>query len=312
MVAELSGSGSPSPGANNDHVNVTLGTATLTGSTLNLVWDPGAAGNGKFGGTYTFVTSTGTLDAAPTLGSFTSTCGAGITTDYIQSGPTKVGNTVVVELKDVLIGDLNLDGDVDFSQFGLQGDVQLILANLETPTGMTWCDGDLNHDGDVDFSQFGLQGDVQLMLPNLPSSLDLGHDVGTHEAELVYNQVTGEVLFDVGPEIGQMTMYALEIFGGAAGDFFTHSPNFADQGSPPYDALSYTELTQTGLTVGEDSVGLVLPPGLTAGQIFFEVSPIGAPGFLGTVTVIVPEPSTVCLALLGLLGLALIARRRRR
>ncbi len=66
MVAELSGSDAHVVGINNDHLNVT-GAATLTGSTLDIVWNPGEANDGLFGGTYTVVTGT-SVDAAPSMG----------------------------------------------------------------------------------------------------------------------------------------------------------------------------------------------------------------------------------------------------
>ena len=307
MVAELSGSDAHVVGINNDHLNVT-GAATLTGSTLDIVWNPGEANDGLFGGTYTVVTGT-SVDAAPSMGTFTTGYGATVSAAYIQAGPTKVGNTVTVELKNVLVGDANLDGDVDYSQLGFQGDVQIILENLPTAAGANWGMGDSNHDDDVDYSQLGCLGDVQLILANLPSSLDVGHDVGAQQAELVYDETTGEVWFDVGAEIGNIAMYSLEIFGGAAGNLFTHEPIFGDDGSPPYDILSYSDMG--GLSVGEDSVGIVLPAGLTEADIIFEVSPIGAAGFLGSVTII-PEPSALVLAVLGLLGLALYGWRRKK
>ncbi len=57
-----------------------------------------------------------------------------------------------------LAGDVDGDGDVDLA------DLAVLLANYNTPSGMTYADGDLDGDGDVDLS------DLAIMLANYGSS----------------------------------------------------------------------------------------------------------------------------------------------
>ncbi len=57
-----------------------------------------------------------------------------------------------------LAGDLDGDGDVDLA------DLAVLLANYNTPSGMTYADGDLDGDGDVDLS------DLAIMLANYGGS----------------------------------------------------------------------------------------------------------------------------------------------
>jgi hypothetical protein len=46
-------------------------------------------------------------------------------------------------------GDVDLDGDIDFDDFGT------LFANYPSATGKKWYQGDFNGDGDVDFDDFG-------------------------------------------------------------------------------------------------------------------------------------------------------------
>ena len=69
-----------------------------------------------------------------------------------------------------LLGDANLDGDVDVFQFDGNGDAQLLSSNLGTTSGAKWSMGDFNADGDVDVFQFDGGGDAQLLSSNLGMS----------------------------------------------------------------------------------------------------------------------------------------------
>lgn len=73
-----------------------------------------------------------------------------------------------------LIGDANLDGDVDAWQFDGSGDAQILSSNLGTMVGMSWIDGDFNGDGDVDAWEFSGNGDAQLLSSNLGMGSDMG------------------------------------------------------------------------------------------------------------------------------------------
>ncbi len=64
---------------------------------------------------------------------------------YRPSDATGYGLTIV-EVAEAILGDLNDDGCVDLS------DLATLLANYDTPSGMTYADGDLDGDEDVDLS----------------------------------------------------------------------------------------------------------------------------------------------------------------
>ncbi len=82
--------------------------------------------------------------------------------------------------------------------------------------------------------------------------------------------------------------------------------------SPPVqnDGSTLAFFNPTGLPVGLDSVGLMLPAGLTAADLGFSYTPIGQPTVVVPVTVLVPEPSTI--AMLVVLGFISVFWRRRR
>ncbi len=128
-----------------------------------------------------------------------------------------------------------------------------------------------------------------LLSNNFGSSLDVGHDVSSGEAECIYDFTTGELFFDVGADvmvigIGSSTQPPGWIATGSVGAFFTHGPVQNDG-----DTLAYFSVPS--LTEGENSVGICLPIGLTASDIYFSYTPAGGDTTEGLVT-LVPEPAT--------------------
>ena len=202
-------------------------------------------------------------------------------------------------------GDTNLDADVDVWDFDGSGDAQILSENLGTVADAVWGDGDFNGDGDVDVWDFDGSGDAQQLSENLgKSNLDVGQDAAAGTAEALYNAATGELFFDVGEGIAVIGI------GSAVMD-----PNAVDAGSlfgtpGQKNTRSLAYFNSGGLPIGEDSVGLVLPAGLTADDLFFSYTPIGGDSTAATVTMIVPEPSTI--AMLLVVGLIGVFWRRRR
>ena len=98
------------------------------------------------------------------------------------------------------------------------------------------------------------------------------------------------------PENAQRVLEALEAFG---------APIQANDVSLAYFSAG-------GLATGEDSVGIVLPTGLTADDITFSYTPIGGSTTVVPVMVIVPEPSAIALLAMGAFGLLAYGWRRRR
>jgi hypothetical protein len=225
-----------------------------------------------------------------------------------------VGNhieTTVAAFDDVVLvrylaGDANLDGDVDVFQFDGNGDAQILTSNLGTPSGADWGDGDFNGDGDVDVFQFDGGGDAQLLTSNIGLTADVGADQGVGQAEALYNPATGELFFDVGAGVGVIGLQGP--LNHAAVD------NGSIFGIPAQNVggiLAY--FNAAGIPTGEDSVGLVLPLGLDAGDLLFSYTPIGGTTTQVPVFIIggvIPEPSTMVLLGMGCLGLVGLRRRR--
>ena len=167
MAVELSGSGALVAGVNNDLL--AAGDLTLAGNpALELEWLPGEAGNGLFGGIYTIATYSGSLAgtfADPTLAAEYNGADASvyIDTTYGTNGVdygSGTNDAITVKLMDLLVGDANLDVDVDVWDFDGSGDAQVLSENTGTTTGAVWGDGDFNFDGDVDVWDFDGSGDA--------------------------------------------------------------------------------------------------------------------------------------------------------
>ena len=207
-------------------------------------------------------------------------------------------------LRLLLIGDANLDGDVDVWQFDGGGDVQLWLGGLGLETGATWSQGDFNGDGDVDLWQLDGNGDGQLLLEHLGETEDVRADQGAGTAEALYNVATGELFFDVGTGVGIVGIGSAELYVDNIDPFFTTLPL-------QINGTSLAFFNSSGLPTGEDSVGLMLPAGLAQEDMTFSYTPIGSGTITASVTMIVPEPSTITMAVLGLGILGVFWRRRR-
>jgi hypothetical protein len=239
LAVELSGSGSPTAGVNNDLL--VANDLTLVGSpALQLDWIPGEVGNGMFGGIYTIATYSGTLVgdfANPTLSAVYdgTDASAYIDTTYGTGGidyGSGTNDVITVKLKDLLVGDANLDGDVDVFQPDGNGDAQILSSYL----GASFLDG--------------------------PTAAP-----GT--AEAIYNPLTGELFFDVGANVGVIGIGTAGLINtGAVDDYLGTAPGQND-GS----ILAFFDFA--GLPVGEDSVGFVLPTGLSAEDILFSYTPTG-------------------------------------
>jgi len=136
---------------------------------------------------------------------------------------------------------------------------------------------------------------------------DLGQDAADGTAEALYNAATGELLFDVGSGIGVIGLTTPGMIHGNVNS----GSIFGNPGQNAGNVLAY--FNTSGLAVGEDSVGMVLPTGLTADAISFSYTPIGAGTVNAPVTMlgpVVPEPST--LAMLGVVAAFGLCWRRRR
>ena len=203
-----------------------------------------------------------------------------------------------------LRGDANLDGDVDVWDFDGSGDAQVLMSNMGMQHGAKWGDGDFNGDGDVDVWWFDNSGDAQVLMSNMGAIItDVGPDAAAGTAEALYDPATGELSFDVGSGVAVVGIGSAVMYPGAV----DATSIFGAPIQSTNTTLAYFDTG--GLPVGEDSVGLVLPPGLTQEQLTFSYTPTSGPTQKVDVT-IVPEPSTF--AMLGvLLAIALCWRRRR-
>ncbi|MFP4356425.1 MAG: PEP-CTERM sorting domain-containing protein [Phycisphaerae bacterium] len=192
----------------------------------------------------------------------------------------------------VMSTDFNFDGDTDIFQLDLQGDAQILLANIGTTSGAHLSDGDANNDGDVDVFQLNLEGDAQLLLANLPSEAPAGTATAT------YDYTTGEVIVEVGSDV---QLIGIESIGNVVQGL---SPEIDGEGPAQYDEDTVAWFTLTALGEGTYNLGAILPTDLTADDIGF-----GYNTSIAEVTV-VPEPATMSLLALG--GLVAIRRRRRK
>lgn len=253
---------------------------------------------------------------------------AGVTTGTVR-GPNGVHHDFSCN---GAIGDANCDGYVDVSN-----DVFPAFLNFTGPGsfGLTRADGDIHgtatgattnqliHDGDVDVT------DLITMFANFTGPAPLDEAGGLVAAEvgdpaipdLIYDSATGEVLIDLDGAVG-LTGYVLN----SANGFITgnHTPFMAGVTTTlPYELAEATFGTPAGPY--PKSIGTVFPVGmdlstlsafLTGNQVSRGNNQPIVPFdlfVLGTETGgEAPEPATVVLAAIGLLGLGFLSRRRNR
>jgi len=222
-----------------------------------------------------------------------------------------------------VIGDADCDGDVDVD------DILPAFTNFTGPGsfGKTRAEGDVHgdgsgatttldpHDGDVDID------DLLTMFGAFTASPDEAGGLAPAAAgdpaipDLVYDATTGEVVFDLDGAAG-LIGYSLK----SAGGFLpgAHTPILGGVTTSLTTELAEAALSTPGLPA---SIGFVFPLGmdlaaLTAFLTDNTVSTgLGAPLVpfdLVVVGEVVPEPATVVMAVMGLFGLGLAARRRGR
>jgi hypothetical protein len=142
----------------------------------------------------------------------------------------------------------------------------------------------------------------------LAASVGVAAPIGT--AEMIYDDTTGEVWFDVGSTDVvnvklQVNPSLLSIDTAAV-----TSLNGVDPSAN--DGANLNFFSSTGLPAGEDSVGEILPAGVTMDpgtNVIFQYQVTGQDTMDGTITTI-PEPMTMSLLAVG--GLGVLIRRKRR
>ncbi|REJ67242.1 MAG: PEP-CTERM sorting domain-containing protein [Planctomycetota bacterium] len=226
-----------------------------------------------------------------------------------------------------LIGDVNCDGYVEigadiltaFTNFTGPGSFGKVRATGDVHGPSVATTAVLGHDGDVDVSDIltifgaftgpppdegsgGLGGPAEAGDPSIP--------------DLIYDASTGEVTLDA--DGSSIIGYSLQ---NATNSFLPagHTPILAGVTT----ALT-SQLEEAALAPGSGSIGLVFPTGLDlAGlQALLTVNTVsrflGAPlvpfdlVVVSTTAPPIPEPATAVLSLVGLMGLGLMAWRRRR
>ncbi len=106
---------------------------------------------------------------------------------------------------------------------------------------------------------------------------------GAGTVEAIYNQFTGDLSFDVGEGIAVVGIQAAGMISGNVDE-----DGLGGALPVQNDGATLAFFNSTGLPVGMDSVGLVMPTGLTAADMGFSYTPIGSPTVIADVMI----PST--------------------
>ena len=226
-----------------------------------------------------------------------------------------LGITGVVRLQ---AGDADMD--LDFDQFDL---VQVqISAKYLTGADATWGEGDWDAApggqpgappaGNGKFDQIDIVSALGAgtYLTGPYASIGKGGLIGDGQTSLVYDPASGELSVDApaGKELTSLNITS------AGGNFTGNKPAALDGAFDNFAAENLFKATFGG-SFGSISFGSVLPVGLTEDDVAADLSAVGSlagGGALGDVDLIyVPEPSTVTLVMLGLLGWHLLLLRTR-
>ena len=211
------------------------------------------------------------------------------------------------------------DQDLDFDQLDL---VQVqIAAKYLTGQAATWGEGDWNGapggspgnppTGDGVFNQFDIIAAqiAAIYLSGPYAAVQPGGVEGDGQTSVVYNPNTGELAVDA-PAGVELTSINID----SAAGFFTGESAQNLGGSFDNDADNNIFKATFGSSFGSLSFGNVAQPGLSEDFVLNDLTVVGSlagGGDLGNVDLIyVPEPSTLVLLTLGLLGLVACRRRR--
>lgn len=280
-------------------------------SALGIGVKPNAAGDGADGGVPAYWD--GKLDD---LGVWTRALSADEIKQIFENG---LAGKSIVSSGGVILQAGDADQDLDFDQIDL---VQVqIAAKYLTGDPATWGEGDWDGApggspgdppaGDGVFSQTdiiaALTGGFYLTGPY--AAIRDGGVVGDGQTSISYNATTGEVAVDA-PAGTELTSVNID----SAAGIFTGDAAANLGGSFDNDADGNIFKATFGSSFGSVSFGNVAQTGLTKEFVLSDLTVVGSlngGGDLGNVDLIyVPEPGSLLLSVLGIVGLIGVSRRR--